>query len=155
MYNFSVLIDDGIAESFEGKIKACNSLLINNIELDDMVDGREIAGLSGKEKEGIRNVLIANNKKIVILNCSKPVTDHDYYKKVFRSAHMLGVENIKVEFEGNASDEDASEKVAFKGAAGEAFVIENLKYICSIGASYGINVLFENNSRFKKLLMEV
>lgn len=133
MYNFSALIDDGVAGDLESKIEICSRLMIGNMEVDDMLDGSCISDFSGEQIENCRNLLIRNNKKIVLLNCSKHVTDLEYYKKILRKGHLLGVENINVPV-GNNDKLDG------------AFT-DGLKAVCEIGAAYGIRILLENSSR--------
>jgi len=133
MYNFSALIDDGVAMDLEGKIEICSRLMIGNMEINDELDGNCIADFTGEQIENFRNLMIRNNKKIVLLNCSKPVTEQEYYKKILRKGHLLGVENINVMIGSNDKPD-------------EAFV-DGLKAVCKIGAAYGIRILLENSSR--------
>lgn len=130
MYNFSILLDDSIFKSLEEKIEILNKFLINNVEINDCIDGKNVTELNGEEIEKTRNLLIQYNKKIVLLNCSTDINNYEYYKIAFRNAHMLGVENIKVGF-CLSSDE---------------MLADNLKKIIRLGESYGINVLIENDS---------
>lgn len=132
MYNFSIFIDDAVAGDLEGKIDICSRLMINNMEIDDILDGMDIADFNGEQTENCRRLLIANNKKIVLLCCSKPVSEMEYYKKIFRKAHLLGVENIKI-------------TVCKDTECNEAFIAD-LKRVCEIGAVYGIGVLLENRA---------
>lgn len=132
MYNFSALINDEVAMNLEGKIEICSRLMIGNMEISDKLDGSCIADSSGEQIEKFRNLLIRNNKKIVLLNCSKPVTEKEYYKKILRKGHLLGVENINVMVWENDKPD-------------EAFV-DGLKAVCEIGAAYGIRILLENSS---------
>ncbi|MEN6317109.1 MAG: TIM barrel protein [Clostridiaceae bacterium] len=132
MYNFSILVDDGVAGDLQSKIEICSRLMIGNMEVNDRLDGSCIADCSGEQIENIRNLLIRNNKKIVLLNCGAYVTEQEYYKKIFRKAHLLGIENINV-------------PVGKNDKLDEAF-IDGLKSVCEIGASYGIGILLENSS---------
>lgn len=146
MYNFSMLIDDSIFKSFEEKIKIFNKFLINNVEINDYIDGKNITELNGCEIEKIRNLLIQYNKKIVLLNCSTDINDYEYYKTAFRNAHMLGVENIKIGFCLNCdSCSDSNNNKNHKNSFHE-MLADNLKKIIRLGESYGIGVLIENNS---------
>lgn len=132
MYNFSIFIDDSVAKTFENKLDVCSRLGICNLEMNEDLDGVSIADLNGEHMEKLRNLLIAKNKKVVLLNCNKPVTDADHYKNLFRKAHLIRVENIKV-MTGN---EDKCNDV----------FIEGLRTVCKIGKVYGIRVLLENDS---------
>lgn len=128
MYNFSIYIDDGITADFEEKINFSGRLMLNNMEISDCFDGKNIAVLSGADMECYRNLLIENNKKIVLLNIDRPVIEPDYSKQVFRNAHLLGVENIRISVDG------------YEAA-------EFLKQVCEMGKAFGIGVLLENNSK--------
>ncbi len=130
MYNFSLLIDDRVAADFSEKIAVSDSLMICNLEIEDCIEGKNIAELDGEHIERIRNLLILHAKKIVLLNCSKSVTEQEYYKKLFRKAHMLGVGYLNVPV-----DEKQDE------AYNECF-----RKVNNIGKAYGIGVLVENIS---------
>lgn len=144
MYNFSIFIDNRFAESMQDKINICNHFLINNMEITDEINGKNISDLTGVEVEEYRKLLITNNKKIVLLNCSTPLSDYENYKKVFRKAYMLGVESIKVEIPLKESEimiDKNDDAACIIGS-----ITENYRKICRIGKSYGIGVLIENNS---------
>lgn len=132
MYNFSILVDDGVAGDLQSKIEICSRLMIGNIEIYDSLYGSCIADCSGDQIENVRNLFIRNNKKIVLLNCSANVTDQEFYRRTFRKAHLLGIENIRVPTGKNDKP--------------DAAFTQGLKSICEIGASYGIGILLENNS---------
>lgn len=127
MYNFSMMLDDNTHKSIEDKIMVFNNYLINNIEINDYINNKSIIELSGQEIEGIRNLLIKYNKKIVLLGCNRDICDYEYYKAVFKRAYTLGVENIKVGFNFNESK-------------------KCLEFLLKLGENYGIGVLIENNS---------
>jgi len=126
------MINDEVASGFEQKIDICNSLNIPNMEISDEFDGVKITKLSGGEVENLRNLLIINNKKIVLLSCSVPVNDRKYYEEVFRKANLLNVENIKVQLGDNCDNEDE--------------IVDMLASLGKMGKAYGISVLCENRS---------
>jgi len=132
MYNFSMLLEDNMHKSFEEKIKVFNKLLINNIEINDSIENKNITELNGEEIERIRNLLVEYNKKIVLLNCSKNINDYEYYKAVFKIAYILGIENVKLGFNLNLSNKCNAIK-------------EYLELILKLGDNYGIGTLIENN----------
>lgn len=132
MYNYSLKLSDEMAATLDEKISICTGLGINNMELEDGQAGDSISGLTGEKLVHFRNRLILGNKKIVLLSCKEPVSNDDYYKKLFRTAHALGVENIRLEPQLLAG---------FDGA-----VPENIKRICAEGKSYGIGIMLENDS---------
>lgn len=132
MFNFSMYIDDRTAGDINRKAALCDGFRMNNMEINDCIEGRKIVDMNGEELEEIRNILIDNNKKIVLMCCSEPVTNTGYYKALLRKAHMLKVENLKVCMEFKLPDEE-------NPAA-------HLKNICRVGKSYGIGVLVENHS---------
>jgi sugar phosphate isomerase/epimerase len=130
MYNFCIKTGGAPADGFEEQVLAAGGFQINNLEVDDCMDGKSLADLCGRELEGYRRLLIEHNKKIVLLDSSIPAGDTGKYAMLFRKAHLLGVENIKARLDGSCtSDEQA------------AAVSEMLK----TGKSYGIGVVFENN----------
>ena len=133
MYNFSICIGDEIADDFAGKIHACGKLLFSSLEVSDCFDGRSIIELSGEDIEYYRHLLIEYQKKIVLLSVKWSAGSLDYFRKVFRNAHLLGIENIRISMEG-------------LGAA-EPFKEEAYKEVCGIGKAYGIGVLLENDSK--------
>ncbi|MDR3645742.1 MAG: TIM barrel protein [Clostridia bacterium] len=132
MYNFCIKADQSLAESFENQIHACGRLLINNIETDDRIDGEPLFAMSGKTIEQYRRLLVQFNKKIVLLDCSAPLADAEQYRQAFRKAHLLGVENIRVEPGAAAEGPDPGSLPA------------GLAEILKIGRSYGIGVVLEN-----------
>lgn len=127
MYNFSIYVDDGITVDFKEKIDFCGRLMLNNMEISDNFDGKSITVLNGIDIECYRNLLIENNKKIVLLTIDRHEVELDYFKKVFRNAHLLNIENIRISVDG------------YEAA-------EYLKQVCNIGKAYGIGVLLENDS---------
>ncbi|HHW49296.1 MAG TPA: hypothetical protein GXX14_11875 [Clostridiaceae bacterium] len=135
MYNFSVCISDDIAKSFEQKLQVCTQLLIHNIEIDEKFDGKALVELNGDEIETYRNMLIANSKIIACYSCSEPVNNFDYYKVLFRKAHLLNIKSINVKNPYDSS--------VYKSA--EEFV-RNFGKIVHSGESFGIYVLVENQS---------
>jgi|GEM_PF-1398416 len=152
MYNFSMLLDDNTCTNLEGKIKVFNKFHINNIEINDCIDGKKITELNGEEIEKIRNVLIQYNKKIVLLSCNTDVSYYEYYKTVFRQAHTLGVENVKVGIDLDCCCYDDTSSCAGRCCSDDTEnscfqkLAMHLKKIIKLGESYGIGVLMENNS---------
>lgn len=132
MYNFSILVDDRMEEGFEAKIMLCSRFMINNMEIDDVIEGKNIVDLNGEQVENLRNLLITGHKKIVLINLNRTSTEPDYYGEVFRKAHMLSAENVKL-------------STAANGFGGKEF-IEVAEKLCRIGRAYGIGVVFENGS---------
>lgn len=141
MYNFSMLLDNQIFKNPEKRIEVLNNFLINNIEINEHIDGKKITELNGEELESIRNLLIKYNKKIVLLNCCTNISDYEHYKRIFRNAHMLGIENINVRYSENSYNENSYSENNYL----EYFEI-HLKKIIRLGKSYGIRVLIENNN---------
>jgi len=135
MYNFSACISDDIAESFEQKLQACTQLLIQNIELEDKFDGKALVELNGDELESYRNMLITNSKIIVCYSCSEPIENFEYYKVLFRKAHLLNIRSIKIKNPYNSSIYESPEEF-----------VQIFKKVVRAGESYGIRVLIENQS---------
>jgi len=135
MYNFSVCISDDIAESFEKKLQACAQLNVHNIEIEERFDGKALVALTGEEIESYRNMLITNSKIIACYSCSEPVKNFEYYKLLFRKAHLLYIKNIKIK---NLYDSSVY-------SSPEEFV-RDFARIVQAGESFGIRVLIENQS---------
>ena len=132
MYNFSIFVDDSIAHDFAGKIQLCNKLLLGNMEISDKLEGEYVADIKGEQLDALRKLLITNNKKLVLLNSTRPVEEFEYFKELFRKAYILGVENVNVTID--LEDED---KEMFS---------HNFKKICRVAQTYGIEVLIENRA---------
>ena len=128
MFNFSIKMDHHLGASLEEQIEACSRLLINNIE----IDGTNLAELSGREIESMRNLLIQKNKKIVLLDCDFTHYNVDQINLLFRKAHLLSVENVNI----TRWQAGESENVA----ALESLLAE----VMPIARSYGIGVTLEN-----------
>ena len=116
MYNFSIEI---------GKNNN-DSLGIKNIEVIDGHFGPCLAAMSPAEVEDIRCSLIKSLNKIVVYTAFDSVKNYDSYVKFFRNAHLIGVENVKLDYS------------AIDGASNE----EILKVV-KIAAAFSIKVLFE------------
>lgn len=159
MFNFSMLAADKAAAGLDQKIRLCSELQISNMELNDELEGKSIADWSGEEVEYGRNQLIANHKKIVLLNGSRPVTDYDYYKKLLTKALLLQVEHVKVTIRGtgDAAEEGAradgggevggepSRSAGSSADPGEA-EIEALRKLVTAARVQGIGLVVENDS---------
>ncbi len=125
MYNFSIEISDNIAKSFEEKLKVSSELGINNIESSDVIDGTPLYEMSGEQHERIRDMLIDYGKRIVLLSTRLDVNDKNKLNVLFRRALVLNVKGIKV-FPKESDD---------------------LSYAKKLSKSYGIPLLFENDSK--------
>ncbi len=116
MYNFSIEL---------GKNNT-DSLGIKNFEVVDGHFGTLLSKMSPAEVEDVRVSLIKSLNKIVVYTAYESVKDYDSYVQFFRNAHLIGVENVKLDLE------------AVKGATNEE-ILEIVK----IGAAFSIKVLFE------------
>lgn len=125
MYNFSIEISDKIAKSFEEKLKVSSELGINNIEIQDTINGVALYDMTGEELENIRDLLIDYGKKIVLLSTSLDVNNKEKLNLLFRYALTLNVKGIKITPKEN----------------------DDLTYVSKLSNSYGIPLLFENNSK--------
>jgi sugar phosphate isomerase/epimerase len=133
VYNFCIKADQSLAASFEDQIHACNRFLINNIEITDWIDGEYLTEMKGKTIEQYRRLLVMNHKKIVLLDCSLSLDNIEQYNILFRKAHLLGAENIRVEL-------DAENPQGMGYGVLSARLIEILK----ISQSYKIGIVLEN-----------
>lgn len=125
MYNFSIEISDKIAKNFEEKLKVSTELGINNIEISDLIDGTPLYEMNGKQREILRDLLIDHGKRIVLLTTSLGVNEKQKLNLLFRYALVLNVKAIKII---PAEDDD-------------------LTYVYKLSRSYGIPLMFENNSK--------
>ena len=116
MYNFSIEI---------GKNNA-DSLGIKNIEVLDGHYGAPLSKMSPAEVEDVRTSLIKSLDKIVVYTAYESVKEYDSYVQFFRNAHLIGVENVKLDL------------AAIKGATDEE-ILEIVK----IGAAFSIKVLLD------------
>lgn len=132
MYNFCIKIDKKTADGFRQQILASSCFQINNMEMEDCFDGTNLAEISGGELEKYRRLLIEHNRKIVLLDSSIAFDDTDRHALLFRKAHLLGIENIKVNISWVLSKENEE-------------YLGKLMELLRIGKSYGIGVVFENN----------
>jgi hypothetical protein len=128
MYNISAGISKLSQTSFADELEAAKTLGINNIEIDDKFDGTPIWELDGNKTEDVRNLLIDSNKKIVLLRTELPVNRLEDYRKLFRTAHLMLIENVKVPLPESEAE------------------IDLLYEIAKIAMSYGIRMLFENKA---------
>lgn len=132
MYNFCIKFDKKTAVGFRQQMLSYSRFQINNLEMEDCFEGVNLADMSGPELENHRRLLIEYNKKIVLLDSSIDINDTQRYSMLFRKAHLLGIENIKVDISGISSIENKEQ-------------IRKLEELLRIGKSYGIGVVFENN----------
>lgn len=131
MFHFSVRLDDKAAKTFRDKITLSSELLVTHMEIGDSMDGKSIAELNGEELEAYRNMLIMGQKRIVLIDAARPVSDQMYYRGLFAKAFALNADNIKV----RPSGENADDLAAGIGA------------LVPIAQSYGIGILLENDAR--------
>ena len=116
MYNFSIELCKNNKDS----------LGIKNIEVLDGHFGASLFEMTPAEVEDTRTSLIKSLNKIVVYTAAKSVKDYADYVQFFRNAHLIGVENVKLDL------------AAIKGATDEE-ILEIVK----IGAAFSIKVLFE------------
>ncbi len=124
MYRFSIRQKD------LGK----NEFGIDNIELKDGVVGKPLYEMTPAEIEEVRNCLILNRKRIVLYTVAVTYDRLDLYKKIFRNAMLLRIENIKISL---CVLSDTDEKT-----------LENIKAIASYAEACSIPVLFEPRAKY-------
>ncbi len=95
MYQLSCDVSFWASKNLKDALAVADTLHINNIELSD-IEGKSLEQCSGNEIEDIRNALIDSNKTIVLLNTSLPMTDAAAFNELFRKAHLLHVQNIRI-----------------------------------------------------------
>ena len=99
MYQLSCDVSFWASGNLSDALKVADTLHINNIELSD-IEGKTLEQCSGNEIEEIRNALIDSNKTIVLLTTALPLTDTAAYNELFRKAHLLHVQNIRIRLAG-------------------------------------------------------
>lgn len=92
MYNLCIFVDDMKYMTLQEKMDAADQCKVNNMELNDCINGQRISAMSGRELEEIRNMLIDRNKKIVLLNIDEAESD---LNMIFRKASFLRIEYLK------------------------------------------------------------
>ena len=125
MYNFSIEVSDKVAKSFEDKLKFSTEVGINNIEIGDIIDGTPIYKMSGEQHEMVRDALIDHGKRIVLLTTTLDVNDKENLNLLFRRALVWNVRGIKIIPKEN----------------------DDLSFVKKLSRTYGIPLLFENNSK--------
>ena len=95
MYQLSCDVSFWASKNLKEALAVADALHINNIELFD-IEGKSLELCSGNEIEDIRNALIDSNKTIVLLSTSLPLTDTAAYNTLFRKAHLLHIQNIRI-----------------------------------------------------------
>ena len=125
MYNFSIEVSDKIAKTFEEKLKFSSEVGINNVEISDVIDGTPIYEMTGEQHEKLRDLLIDYGKRIVLLSTTLDVNDKTNMNLLFRRALVLNVKGIKVFPKEN----------------------DDLTYVRKLSHSYGIPLLYENDSK--------
>ena len=125
MINCSILIEDRLAAGLAAKLDLAGQLLFGNLECGWDFAGYPFDRLPAADLEQCRRLLLAANKKIVLLDCPLPLSDPEPYRLVFRQAHLLGIEQIRVPFDH--PDDRAG-----------------LKTIDKIGRTFDIGVVIEN-----------
>lgn len=118
MFNLVLNPEGSRYSTLESRIDAADLCKINNIEMDDAVDGRCIFQLSSLELENIRNILIDRNKKILMINVNQIRTPLNI---LFRKASTLRVEYLNF----------------------REILNENREYILKLGENYNIKVIGE------------
>jgi len=133
MYQLSCDVSFWASQNLKEALAVADTLHINNIELSD-IEGKALEQCSGNEVEDIRNALIDSNKTIVLLNTDLPVTDTVSYNELFRKAHLLHVQNVRIVLEKSLSD---SEAITPDSAS--------LAQILRMAELWNIGIVFENN----------
>lgn len=132
MYNFSIFVDDSIAPDLAGKIQLCGRLQLGNMEIGDKLEGQYIADMNGRQLEALRGQLIWNNKKLVLMNLTRPVSELEYYKRLFRKASILGVEYVNLVIGNEETDNES--------------FIRDFAALCKTAEAYGLFLLIENRA---------
>lgn len=125
MYNFSIEISDKIAKCFEEKLKVSSELGINNIEVNEVINGKALYDMTGEELEKIRDLLIDHGKRIVLLTTALDMSDTKRLNLLFRRALVLNVKGIKILPQEN----------------------DDLTYVKKLSDSYSIPLFIENDSK--------
>ncbi len=131
MCNICVKLDNQFIKSFDEQLAFLSELNINNIEIDDYIDNLYLINMNGEQIEKYRNILIKYNKKIVLINSSISLDNISDYHLLFRKAHLLKAESIRLHFDSNCID---------------TLLFEKVEEILKMGKSYNIWCMIENNA---------
>lgn len=116
MYHFSIALDEN---------NSCTHG-ITNWELTDGYFGAPLHQMTPDQVEDARDMLIRKLARVVLYTVAVPVADYAAYVQFFRNAHLIGVENVKLDYAAIADASDAQ-----------------IQKIIAIGQSFAIRVLFE------------
>ena len=94
MYQYCIKAGLALGADIETQLSACGALRIQNIELDASIGGCSLDSLDGEQVERIRNLLIGNLQRIVLLDCDFSEFSDDRMNLLFRRAMALGVETV-------------------------------------------------------------
>ena len=135
MYKFSLAPSDFLAPSFEEKLSLCHKTGCAYVELSDIIENAFLGDLDGETIENMRGLLIDYGKIISLVTYTGNISDQARFRRLLRSAHLLGVKAIAV----SCDDYDTVEAAA-------ADITE-----CALDAQcYGIRLCVEN--RYDALL---
>lgn len=135
MYKFSLAPSDFLAPSFEEKLSLCHKAGCAYVELSDIIENAFLGDLDGETIENMRGLLIDYGKIISLVTYTGKISDQARFRRLLRSAHLLGVKAIAV----SCDDYDTVEAAA-------ADITE-----CALDAQcYGIRLCVEN--RYDALL---
>lgn len=96
MYRFSLAPSDFLAPSFEQKLALCNKACCAYVELSDTIENAFLGDLDGETIENMRCLLIDYGKIISLVTYTGKIADQECFRKLLRSAHLLGVKAIAV-----------------------------------------------------------
>lgn len=115
MYNFSI-----------EAAKGTDTLGFKNLEVDEQYFGAPLYAISPADLENERAALIKSTNKVVLYTSDLCACQYDKYVVLFKNAHLLGIENVKLSF-----------KAVEKASA------EQIKKVIEVAAAFNIKVLFE------------
>ncbi len=129
MFHFSIAPSDYLAPSFENKLNMCDRTGCQFVEIKDTIQGVFLGAMDGDTIEEMRSLLIDYGKQISLVTYTGSAADRDRFKKLLRTAHLLGVKAIAVGYEGYETIDD------FRA---------DLEVLAKYAECYGIDVCVEN-----------
>lgn len=112
MYKFSIAPPEHLAPGFEDKLALCCKTCCAYVELSDILENTFLGDMDGDGLETMRNLLIDYGKTISLLTYTGTLSDRERFRRLLRSAHLLGVKAVKVSCDEYAAVTEAVADVA-------------------------------------------
>ena len=107
MYKFSIAPPEHLASGFEDKLALCQKTCCAYVELSDILENTFLGDMDGDGLETMRNLLIDYGKTVSLVTYTGKPSDRERFRRLLRSAHLLGVKAVKVSCDEYAAVTDA------------------------------------------------